>query len=160
MGPLSATGQPPLAGGARLVCQAVVLENGLFLGRWQLAVGADRGGILYLLLVVGDLEVPGAHGGVVKRHEYEPVPGRNADPNGAERRQVGPGVEVDCLQLPDLAILGVNHVLATPFPDVGRFEHAGPSSRRAAFLPTVLPLETSRRQGSLELTALLDAQLS
>ena len=108
MWPLSATGQPPLAGGARLVGQAIVLENGLFLGRWQLAVGADRRGILHLLLVVNDLEVPRAYGGVVKRHEYEPVPGRQADLDGAERRQVGPGVEVDCLQLPDLVVLGAD----------------------------------------------------
>src|SRR6476659_9715181 len=120
-----APAQPPLAGGARLVGQAVVLEDGLFLGHGELAVGVDRGGILHLLLVVRDLEVPGAHGRAVKRHEYEPVPGRDADLDGAERRQVGAGVDVDRLQLPDLVVLGVNHVVATPFPDVGRLEHAG-----------------------------------
>src|SRR5690242_6560277 len=119
-----AAAQPPLAGGARLVGQAVVREDGLFPGGGQLAVGVDRGGVLHLLLVVGDLEVPGAHGRAVERHEYEPVPGPYADLDGTERRQVGAGVDIDRLQLPDLVVVGVNHVVATPFPDVGRLEHA------------------------------------
>jgi hypothetical protein len=41
----SAAGQPPLTAGARLVCQAVVREDGLFAGCRQLAVGADRGSV-------------------------------------------------------------------------------------------------------------------
>jgi hypothetical protein len=37
----SAAGQPPLTAAARLVGQAVVLEDRLFVARGQLAVGAD-----------------------------------------------------------------------------------------------------------------------
>jgi hypothetical protein len=34
----SAAGQPPFTTGTRLVCQAVVLKDGLFAGRWQLGL--------------------------------------------------------------------------------------------------------------------------
>jgi len=47
-----------------------VLEDRLFIAfiaRGQLAVGADRRGVLHLLLVVGDLNVCRAYGRVVKR---------------------------------------------------------------------------------------------
>src|ERR1051326_609193 len=81
----SAAGPPPLTAGARLVCQAVVLKDRLFVARRQLAVGADRWGILDLALIVGDLEVPRAHGGLVEGHEHEPVPGRHSDLDRGER---------------------------------------------------------------------------
>ncbi len=56
----SAAGQPPLTAAARLICQAIVLKDRLFVARRQLAVSADRRGILHLLPVIGDLEVPRA----------------------------------------------------------------------------------------------------
>src|SRR6266581_679471 len=120
----SAAGQPPLTATAWLVGQAVVLEDRLFVARGQLAVGADRRGILHLLLVVADLEVPRAHGRLVKRDEHEPVPGGHSDLDRAERWQVGAGVDVDGFQLADLVALMVDHVVAAPFPDVGSLEHA------------------------------------
>jgi hypothetical protein len=52
------------------------------------------------------------------------VPGRHADLDRAERRQVGAGVNVDGLQLTDLVTLRVNHIVAAPLPDVGSLEHA------------------------------------
>jgi hypothetical protein len=73
------------------------LEDCLFVARWQLAVGADRWGILDLALVVGDLEVSRAYGRLVERHEHEPVPGRQPDLDRGERGQVGGGVDVDGL---------------------------------------------------------------
>src|ERR1700743_3690575 len=85
----------PLAAGARLVRQAVVLKDRLFIARRQFTVGVDRRGVLYLLLVVADLEVPGAHGRLVEGYEYQPVPGRDADRDGSEGRQVGAGVDVN-----------------------------------------------------------------
>ena len=69
-------GQLPFTAGAWLICQAVVLEDGLFAGRWQLAVGADRGRILHLLPVVSDLEVSGTYGRLGQGNEHQPVPGR------------------------------------------------------------------------------------
>src|SRR5271169_6164898 len=120
----SAAGQPPLTASARLVCQAVVLKDRRLVARRQLAVGVDRRGILHLLLVVGDLEVARTHSRPVKRHEHEPVPGWHSDLDRAERRQVGAGVNVDGFQCTDFVTLGVNHVVAAPFPDVGSLEHA------------------------------------
>jgi hypothetical protein len=101
-----------------------VLEDGLFVGRWQLAGGVDRGRILHLLPVVSDLEVPGTHGRLSQGNEHEPVPGRHPDLNGAERWQVCARVDVDSLQLPDLVAVGVNNVVAPPLPDIARLEHA------------------------------------
>src|SRR5690349_6777068 len=40
--PVSAAGQPPLTASARLVCQAIVVKDRLFVSRQQLAVGLDR----------------------------------------------------------------------------------------------------------------------
>src|ERR1019366_8137658 len=42
----------------------------------------------------------------VKKHEHEPVPGRHSGLDCAERWQVGDGVNVEGLQLIDLATLG------------------------------------------------------
>src|SRR5205823_5786338 len=84
----SAAGQLPFTAGAWLICQAVMLEDGRFVGRWQLAVGADRGRILHLLPVVSDLEVSGTQGRLSQGNEHEPVPGRHPDLDGAERWQV------------------------------------------------------------------------
>src|ERR1700691_1419710 len=69
----STAGQPPLASAARLVGQAVVLEDRLFVARGQLAVGADRRGIFHLLLVVGDLDVSRTHRRPVEGHKHKPV---------------------------------------------------------------------------------------
>src|SRR6266568_791013 len=120
----SAAGQPPLPAAPRLVGQAIVLKDRLFIARRQLAVGADRRGVLHQLPAVADLHIPRAHGRLAKRHEHQPVPGRHPDPDRAKRRQVGAGVHVDSLQLTDLVTLGVHHVMAAPFPDVGSLEHA------------------------------------
>src|ERR1700722_14581713 len=67
----SAAGQPPLTAGSRLVRQEVVLEDRLFIACRQLAVGADRRGVLHLLPVVGDLDVPGTYDRVVNGYEHE-----------------------------------------------------------------------------------------
>src|SRR5271170_488778 len=75
----SAAGQQPFAVSARLVRQAVVLEDRLFIGCGQFAVRADRRGVLHLFPVVGDLEVFRTDGRPGQGHEYEPVPGRHAD---------------------------------------------------------------------------------
>ena len=99
-------------------------EDLRFVARGQLAVGADRRCVCHLLLVVADLEVVRAHDRLVKRHEYQPVPGRRVDLDRAERWQVGAGVDVDGFQLADLVTVGVNHVVAAPFPDVSSLEHA------------------------------------
>src|SRR5262249_46059480 len=80
----------------------------------------------HLLLAVGDLEVPRAHGRLVKMHEHEPVPAHHPDPDRAEGRQVGTGVNVDGLQVADLVAVGVDHIAATPIPDILRLEHAAP----------------------------------
>jgi hypothetical protein len=110
-----------------------VLEDRLFIARGQLAVGADRRGVLHLLLVVGDLDVCRAYGRVVKGHEHQAVPGRQPDRDRAERWQVSGGVHVDGLQLADLVALCVDHVVAAPFPDVSSLEHATllPAARTA-----------------------------
>src|ERR1700733_15522605 len=102
---MSAAGQLPFAAGAWLISQAVVLENGLFVARGQFTVGADRGRILHLLPVVSDLEVSGTHRRLSQGNEHEPVPGRDPDPDGAERRQVRARVDIDGLQLPDLVAI-------------------------------------------------------
>src|SRR4029077_6958335 len=104
----SAAGQLPFTAGAWLICQAVVLEDGLFVGRWQLAVGADRGRRLHVLPVVSALEVSGTHSRLGQGNEREPVPGRHPDCDGGERWQVCACVDVDCLQFPDLVTVGVN----------------------------------------------------
>src|SRR6185437_10457115 len=114
-------------------------KDRLFAGRWQLAVGVARRGILHLLRVVADLEVPRTHGCPVKRH-HEPVPGRHPGLDRAERRQAGAGVNVDGLQPTDLVTLGVNHVVAAPFPDVAASNMpAFLPQRHAAVLPMMLP---------------------
>jgi hypothetical protein len=46
------------------------------------------------------------------------VPGRQSDLDRAERRLVCARVDVDGLQLTDLVLLGVNHIVAAPLPDV------------------------------------------
>src|SRR5580692_12907610 len=123
----SAAGQAPLAAGACLVGQAVMPEDRFLLAGRQLAVGIDPGGVLDQLLAEADPDVPGADRGLVQGHEGEPVPGRHPDRDGSERWLVGAGVDVDSLQLPDLAAVGVHHVVAPPLPDIGRLEHASPS---------------------------------
>jgi hypothetical protein len=123
----SAAGQAPLAAGARLVGQAVVLEDGLFVAGRQFAVSIDRGGVLHLLPVEADLDVAGADRRVVEGHEDEPVPGRQPDRDGRERRLVGAGVDVDGFQRADLVAVGVHDVVAPPLPDIGRLEHGSPS---------------------------------
>src|SRR5215470_11128053 len=117
-----------------------------FVGRQQLAVGVDRRCVLHLLLVIGDLEVSRAHGRLVKVHEHEPVPAHHPDLDRAEGRQVGAGVHVDGLQLADLVAVGVDHILATPVPDILRLEHAAPplQQRHAAVCLRCYP-DTHRR---------------
>ncbi len=100
-----------------------MLEDDLFVGRWQLAVGADRRRILHLLSVVSDLEVSGTHGRLGQGNEHEPMPGRHPDLDGGERWQVCARVDVDGLQLPDLVTVGVNNVVAPPLPDMACLEH-------------------------------------
>ena len=102
-----------------------MLEDGLFVGRWQFAVSGDRGGIFYLFPAVGDFEVSGAYDRLGQGNEREPMPGRHPDFDGAERWQVRARVDVDGFQFPDLAAFGVNNVVATPLPDIGRLEHVG-----------------------------------
>src|SRR6516162_3293481 len=80
----SAAAQPPLTASARLVGQAVVLEDRLLVLGDQLAVGVDRGRVLYLLLGVQDLEVPGTDSRPVKGHEHKPAPAQHSDLDGAE----------------------------------------------------------------------------
>jgi hypothetical protein len=66
---------------------------------------------------------------VVQGHEHEPVPGRRPDRDGGGRGQVGGGVHVVGLQLAGLVALGVNDVVAPPFPDVGCAGHGGVSAQ-------------------------------
>src|SRR4029079_2306843 len=121
----SAAAQQPFAVSARLVGQAVMLEYRLFIACGQLAVRINRWGVFHLFPVVGDLEVSRTHGSLVQGHEYEPAPGRYPDLDRAERRQVGTGVDVYGLKLPDFVTPGIKHVLTTPFPDAGNLEHDG-----------------------------------
>src|SRR5689334_1616801 len=83
----SAAGQLPLTTSTRLVCEAVVLIDRLFVAHRQLAIGPDRGRVLDLPLVVGDLDVARTHCRLIKRYEHEPVPGRHSDLDRAERWQ-------------------------------------------------------------------------
>src|ERR1700728_2451573 len=86
--PCSAAGEAALAAAARVVGHAVVLEDGLFVGCGQLAIGADRGGVPDQLLVVGDLQVGRPDGGPGDGNEDEPVTGRQSCLHRAERRQL------------------------------------------------------------------------
>src|ERR1700748_1041178 len=121
----SAATQQPFAVSARLVGQAVMLEYCLFIACGQLAVRINRRGVFHLFPVVGNLEVPGAHGRLVQGHEYEPAPGRHPDLDRAERREVSTGIDVYGLKLPDFVTPGIKHVLTAPFPDAGNLEHDG-----------------------------------
>src|SRR5689334_9446752 len=102
-----------------------MLEYCLFIACGQLAVRINRRGVLHLFPVVGDLEVSRTHGRLVQGHEYEPAPGRQPDLDRAERRQVGTGIDVYGLKLPDFVTPGINHVVTAPFPDTGNLEHDG-----------------------------------
>jgi hypothetical protein len=62
------------------------------------------------------------------------MPRWHPDQDGAERRQVGAGIDVDRLQLTDLVTVGVDNVVPAPFPDVIRLEHASLLSRAVALL--------------------------
>src|SRR5580700_11767156 len=120
----SAADQLPRAVRARVVSQAVVREDRLFVGRGELAIGADRGGVPDQLPVVVNLEVSEAHGGLVQGHEHQPVTGRPSEPNGGERWKVGAWVDVDRLQFPDLVPFRVGHDVAVQFPGITCLEHA------------------------------------
>jgi hypothetical protein len=106
-------GPAPLATSARLVCQAVVLEDRLPITCGQLAVRADRQRIFRQFLVLADLEVSRTHRRPAQGHEYKAAPGRlltRTVPNdgrlsvvkwfGDHTQQVGAGVDVYHLQLP------------------------------------------------------------
>src|SRR5690349_9902228 len=81
----SAAGEQARTVSTRLVREAVVLEDRLFVAGRQLAIAADRRRVFDLPLVVADLEVPGSDGRVVQGYEHEPVPSRHAHPDGAKR---------------------------------------------------------------------------
>jgi hypothetical protein len=96
------------------------------------------------------LRYPGTHGGVVKGHEHEPTAGRQPDPDRAKRRQVSGSDNVDSLQLADLVDLGVDNVVAPPFPDVRSLEHASLLSAAALLISHVsLPGERPVGPGDL-----------
>src|SRR5690242_15825069 len=116
-----------------------MLEYCLFIACGQLAVRINRRGVFHLFPVVGDLEVSRTHGRLVQGHEYEPAPGRYPDLDRAERRQVGTGVNVYGLKLPDFVTPGIKHVLTTPFPDAGNLEHEGCLLMQRRTGPPALP---------------------
>src|SRR5579863_9519414 len=91
----SAAGQPPFTASARLVCQAIVVKDRLFVSRKQLAIGLDRRCVLHLLPVEGDLEITRTDSRPVKGHEHQSVPANHPDLDCAEGREVGTGVNVD-----------------------------------------------------------------
>src|ERR1039458_8019255 len=78
----------------------------------------SRGRAPNLALGVADLEVPRSHRGPGQRHEDQPVPRREAHRDRCERRLIGAGVDIDRLQSPDLVVIGVDHLLAAPLPDI------------------------------------------
>src|ERR1700722_13557778 len=109
-----------------------MLEDFLFVAGRQLAVDADRGGILDLFLAVADPQVPGTDDRLVQRHEDEPVPRRQPDTDRRERWLVGAGIDIHGLQLADLVPVGVHHVMTTPLPDIRSLEHASLLPRASA----------------------------
>jgi hypothetical protein len=120
---------------ASLVREAVVPEDRLFVAGRQLAVNADRGGVLDLLLAVTDLDVPGTGDRLVQGHEGEPMPGRQPDRYSRERWLVGGGVNVHGLQFADLVTLGVHYVMTAPLPDIRGLDHASLLSPARESLP-------------------------